>query len=121
VKRKMLVIWTLVSSSLVMQIVGQPVYSVDVTSSFPATSSAVCSQTYQGIFESSLNYRACTVEVPLDGKVIYAGFGSDHFDWVQTTRIPAASPAGDAQLGPATTGCARPDGAPNDDWALACM
>ncbi|HEU4868065.1 MAG TPA: hypothetical protein VFV09_10080 [Actinomycetota bacterium] len=120
-KRKILVIWTLVSSSLVMQIVGQPVYSVDVTSSFPATSDSVCSQTYQGTFESSTNYRACTVEDPQTGKVIYAGFGSDRFDWVQATRISAAAPAGDAELGPATAGCARPDGAPNDDWALACM
>lgn len=118
----MLVIWTLVSSSLVMQIVGQPVFSTGAaTSSFPATSSAVCEQTYQGTFESSTNYRACTVEVPQTGEVIYAGFGSDRFDWVQTTRIAAAAPAGDIELGPATTGCARPDGALNDDWALACM
>lgn len=117
----MLVIWTLVSSSLVMQIVGQPVYSVDVTSSFPATSSAVCAQTYQGTFESSTNYRACTVEMPQTGKVIYAGFGSDQFDWVQTTRFQAVSPTAEAELGPATTGCARPDGAMSDDWAVACM
>ncbi len=118
----MLVIWTLVSSSLVMQIVGQPVYSTGAaTSSFPATSSTICQESYQGTFESSTNYRACTVEEPQTGKVIYAGFGSDLFDWVQTTRIPAVASAGDAQLGPATAGCARPDGALNDDWALACM
>ncbi len=117
----MLVIWTLVSSSLVMQIAGQPVYSVDVASSFPATSSAVCQQTYQGTFESSTNYRACTVEVPQTRRVIYAGFGSDRFDWVQTTRIATAAPAGGAELGPATVGCARPDGAVTDAWAVACM
>ena len=118
----MLVIWTLVSSSLVMQIAGQPVYSTGAaTSSFPATSSVVCEQTYSGTFEESTNYRACTAEAPQAGKVIYAGFGSGRFDWVQTTRIAAAAASGGVELGPATTGCARPEGALNDDWAAACM
>ena len=118
----MLVIWTIVSSSLLMQIAGQPVYSNNTANrSFPATSSAVCEQTYQGTFKSSTNHRVCIVEVPEAVKIIYAGFGSDHFDWVQTTRIAPAAPAGGVELGPATTGCARPAGALNDDWAVACM
>lgn len=105
-----------------MQVVGQPVYSVGASpGSFPATNSSVCERTYRGTFESSTNHRACTIEAPQTGKVIYAGFGSDRFDWVQTTRFQPAAAAADVELGPATAGCARPEDAADDDWALACM
>lgn len=122
-KRRILVVWTLVSSSLVMQVAGQPA-SIVASSvvPYPTTSEEVCEQAYSGTYDSSTQGRTCTVAAPGTGKVVYAGFGTDGFDWVQTTRYgkPVVEAAG-VELGPASIGCARPAGTVNNDWAVACM
>jgi hypothetical protein len=122
VKHRILVVWTLVSSSLIMQVAGRPASIVaSPTAPFPATGEEVCEQAYLGTYEAAPGSRTCTVVAPGIGTVVYAGFGSGGFDWVQTTRYGLPDEATGVQLGPASVGCARPAGTAGNDWAAACM
>lgn len=124
VKRKILVVGTAVASSLAFQIAGQPVYSVSSPDipSYPAASRQVCEESFGGTFATEPGARTCTVESPEAGKTMYAAFGWDRVEWVQTVGYGLPSSAsGDVALGPSSVGCARPDGATNDDWAISCM
>jgi hypothetical protein len=124
VKHKVVVIWTLVSSSLVLQIAGQPVYSVGASdlASYPAVSRQVCEESYRGTFVTEPGSRTCNVESAASGRTMYVAFGSERVEWVQTVSygVPA-EPGAQVALGPSSVGCARPEGAANDDWALGCM
>lgn len=123
-KRRVVVIWTMVTSGLVMQIAGQPVYSVGASAdpSYPAISRQVCEESHQGIFTTEPGARTCIVESTESGRTMYVAFGSDQVEWVQTVSygVPAA-PSAEVALGPSSVGCARPDGAADDVWALSCM
>ena len=105
-------------------LVGQLGASAEASSSqqyaYPSTSKAVCEESYGGSFTSSVDSSKCLVQSDSGASTLYAGFGADGFDWVQTTRFSAAS-TGQVQLGPATVGCSNQGTDASDAWALDCM
>jgi len=105
-------------------LVGQLGVSAEASSTqpdeYPSTSKAVCEESYGGSFTSSMDSSKCLVQYDSGASTLYAGFGADGFDWVQTTKVSAAS-IGQVQLGPATVGCSNPDTDASDAWALDCM
>lgn len=115
-------IWAMLACCMVTVTLGHPVTSVSASAgtSYPATDKPSCDQ-YDGVFLETDDNRVCTVVSPDIARTVYTGFGAGSFAWVQTSKSPARPFSADAELGPATVGCAKPADASTDDWTLACM
>jgi len=115
-------IWTMLACCMVTVTLGHPVASVGASAgpSYPTTDEPACDQ-YDGVFLATDDNRVCTVVAPDTARTVYTGFGAGSFAWVQTSKYPAQPFSADAELGPATVGCAKPADASTDDWTLACM
>lgn len=120
-KLKLLAVLAVAASSFAVQVLGQPV-SIGATSpppAYPAAGEAACSRN-GGTFSVEAEARECVVASG-GARTIYIAMGSDEIEWVQTVKYSVPMPDDTAQLGPASAGCARPEGAVGLDWALSCM
>jgi hypothetical protein len=123
VKRSVQRAWTALAICAFI-VVGQLAISAEASPNrpdlYPSTNKAVCEQGYGGSFTTSTDLRKCLVGSD-KGATLYAGFGADGFDWVQTTKFGPDGASGEVQLGPATVGCSKPHTDTADDWAVDCM
>ncbi|MEX2551586.1 MAG: hypothetical protein WD627_01095 [Actinomycetota bacterium] len=106
-------------------LVGQLGVSAEASSSqpvaYPSTSKAVCEESYGGSFTPSMDSSKCLVQSDSGASTLYAGFGADGFDWVQTTKFSPVASSGQVHLGPASVGCSNPDTDASAAWALDCI